>query len=59
MVMTDGIFIDPDGRHTGHVEIDNAVEQLLQRFPDFVFTELGQVDAFHGVGRLAWGFGPA
>jgi hypothetical protein len=54
----DGIFIDPDGPHAGHAEIDEAVERLLRKFPDFVFSERGVVDAYHGIGRLAWGFGP-
>jgi hypothetical protein len=54
----DGVFIDSDGPHVGHKAIDEAVENLLRRFPDFVFTELGDIDAFHGNGRLAWGFGP-
>jgi hypothetical protein len=54
----DGIFIDPDGPHAGQGAIDEAVEQLLRKFPDFVFSERGAVDAFHGIGRLAWGFGP-
>lgn len=55
---TEGIFIDPDGRHVGHSAIDEAVERLLRKFPDFVFSERGAVDAYHGIGRLAWGFGP-
>ncbi len=54
----DGIFIDPDGRHVGGAAVDAAVEQLLRRYPDFVFTERRSVEAFHGIGRLAWGFGP-
>ncbi|MCU1335816.1 MAG: hypothetical protein JWO19_1397 [Bryobacterales bacterium] len=28
------------------------------KYRDFVFTELGPVDGYHGIGRLAWGFGP-
>jgi hypothetical protein len=36
-----------------------AIEQLLQKFPDFVFSELGEPDSHNGIGRLAWGFGPA
>ena len=54
----DGVFIDPDGPHVGHKAIDEAVELLLHRFPNFVFSEVGAIDAFHGIGRLAWGFGP-
>jgi hypothetical protein len=56
---SDGIFIDPDGTHIGTEAIDNAVEDLLLKFPDFVFSELGVPDSHNGIGRLAWGFGPA
>jgi hypothetical protein len=56
---SDGVFIDPDGTHIGPEAIDNAVEDLLLKFPDFVFSELGVPDSHNGIGRLAWGFGPA
>jgi hypothetical protein len=35
-----------------------AIERLLLKFPDFVFSELGRPDSHNGIGRLAWGFGP-
>jgi hypothetical protein len=54
----DGVFIDPDGVHVGREAIDQTAEQLLRKYRDFVFTELGPVDGYHGIGRLAWGFGP-
>ena len=54
----DGVFIDPDGVHVGRAAIDQTAEQLLRKYRDFVFTELGPVDGYHGIGRLAWGFGP-
>ena len=54
-----GIFIDPHGRYVGHTAINDAAEQLRRRFPDFAFSELADGDAYGGVGRLAWGFGPA
>ena len=53
-----GIFIDPEGRHVGHTAINDAAEQLQRRFPDFAFSELADGDAYSGVGRLRWGFGP-
>jgi hypothetical protein len=53
-----GIFIDPEGRYVGHAAINDAAEQLQRRFPDFAFSELADGDAYSGVGRLRWGFGP-
>jgi len=55
---TKGIFIDPEGRYVGHTAINDAAEQLQHRFPDFAFSELADGDAYSGVGRLRWGFGP-
>jgi hypothetical protein len=56
---SDGVFIDPDGLHIGPEAIDNAIEHLLLKFADFVFSELSVPDSHNGIGRLAWGFGPA
>jgi hypothetical protein len=56
---SEGVFVDPDGLHIGPEDIDKAIEDLLLRFPDFVFSELGVPDSHNGIGRLAWGFGPA
>ena len=56
---SDGVFIDPDSLHIGAEAIDNAVQHLLLKFADFVFSELGVPDSHNGIGRLAWGFGPA
>jgi hypothetical protein len=53
----DGVFVDPDGLHIGPEAIDDAIEHLLLKFPDFVFSELGAPDSHNGIGRLAWGFG--
>ena len=55
---TKGIFIDSHGRYVGHTAINDAAEQVQRRFPDFAFSELADGDAYIGVGRLAWGFGP-
>ena len=56
---SDGLFVDPDGAHIGTEAIEKAVEHLLLKFPDFVFSALGPPDSHNGVGRLEWGFGPA
>lgn len=56
--LPDGIFIDPDGRYVGFDAINRRVDELQERFPAFGFIELGPVVAMHGVGRLAWGYGP-
>jgi hypothetical protein len=55
----DAVFIDPDGRHLGQAALDEAVVKLQSRFPAYVFSEIRPVQAFHGVGRLPWAFGPA
>jgi hypothetical protein len=53
----DGIFVDPSGAYVGQVALNDVVARLLEQFPEFVFTELGTAETFHGIGRLAWGFG--
>ena len=53
-----GIFIDPEGRWVGHTAINDSAEQLQRKFPDFAFSVLADGDAYSGVGRLRWGFGP-
>jgi hypothetical protein len=55
----DGAFVDHNSRYEGHSGIDRAVAGLVEKFPNFVFTERGELQAFNGVGKLDWGFGPA
>jgi hypothetical protein len=55
----EGVFIDHNARHEGHPGIALAADGLAKKFPNFVFTERGEIQAFHGVGKLDWGFGPA
>jgi hypothetical protein len=55
----DGVFIDPDSRYEGHSGIDLAAEGVVKKFPNFVFTERGEIVAYNGVGKLDWRFGPA
>ena len=55
----DGYFIDPEGRHEGHAGVDKLVTGLLESSPNFVFSERGPIQAFNGIGKLDWAFGPA
>jgi hypothetical protein len=55
----DGVFIDHNARYEGHSGIALATDGLAKKFPNFVFTERGEIMALHGVGKLDWGFGPA
>ncbi|SRR6266478_1887548 len=55
----DGVFIDPDSRYEGHSGIALAADGVAKKFPNFIFTERGAIVAYHGVGKLDWGFGPA
>lgn len=54
----DGVFVDHNSRHQGHSDIDRAATWVLEKFPNFVFTERGELQAFNGVGKIDWGFGP-
>ena len=53
-----GVFIDPHGHYVGHTAINDAAEQVQRRFPDSAFSALADGDAYSGVGRIPWGFGP-
>ena len=53
------MFIDPESRYEGHAGIARAAEGVVKRFPTFVFTERADIQAYNGVGKLDWGFGPA
>jgi SnoaL-like domain len=55
----DGVFIDPDARYEGHSGVDRAAAGLIKKFPTFTFTERGEIQAYNGVGKLEWGYGPA
>jgi len=55
----DGVFIDHDARYEGHSGIALAADGLAKKFPNFIFTERGEIMAIHGAGKLDWGFGPA
>jgi hypothetical protein len=54
----DAIFIDPDTRYEGREAITRAADAVVKRFPNWVYTELGEIVAYHGIGKLDWGYGP-
>ena len=54
----DCLFSDPRGQHVGHRALDDAVVALQAQFQDYVFSQIGRVDALQDSGRLAWAFGP-
>jgi hypothetical protein len=51
-------FSDPRGLHVGHRALGDAVVALQAQFPDYVFSQIGSVDALQDSGRLTWAFGP-
>jgi hypothetical protein len=53
----DCVFIDHDGKVSGHDALDRAVAVLHERMPGYVFNELGPVDLLCESGRLAWSYG--
>ena len=55
----DAVFLDPQGRHAGHRDVEEAVAVLQAQFPDFAFSQIGAVDARRDYGRMAWAFGPS
>ena len=48
----DGVFIDHDARYEGHSGIEFAAGGLAKKFPNLIFTERGEIQAFNGVGKL-------
>lgn len=56
--LPEGVFVDPGGRNVGLDAINSKVAELQARFPDYDFIERGPVEVMHGIGRLAWGYGP-
>ena len=55
----DGVFVDPDSRYEGHSGFALAADGVAKIFPNFIFTERGEIVPYHGVGKLGWGFGRA
>ena len=54
----DGIFVDHNALYEGHAGVEHAAASLVNKFPDFTFTEHGEIQVIEGAGKLDWGFGP-
>lgn len=55
----DAAYVDPLAEVAGLDALDATIAAVHQRFPGFVFSAVGPVDAHHDVTRFAWGLGPA
>ena len=53
----DGVLICKSGVFAGISAIDGAIHGIQEQFPRFVCSELSTPECFHGIGRLAWGYG--
>jgi hypothetical protein len=54
----DVAFLDPDEVVVGHDALHAKAQRLLDEAPGFVFSPAGPVYENHGMGYLAWHFGP-
>jgi hypothetical protein len=48
---------DPYGEAVGREALSATVSRLHARFPQSVFTQIGEPETHHNVGRIAWGHG--
>lgn len=53
----DCLCIDYKSEVRGRPALNEKIEALHAKFPDFVFTADGEADAHHDVARLHWRFG--
>lgn len=54
----DASFRDPIAAGDGLAGIDQVIEGVQSRFPDFRFSQIGHADGFGPYVRLSWGLGP-
>ncbi|HWF77909.1 MAG TPA: nuclear transport factor 2 family protein [Caulobacteraceae bacterium] len=54
----DASFRDPIAAADGVAGIDQVIEGVQNRFPDFRFRQIGAADGFGDYVRLSWGLGP-
>jgi hypothetical protein len=52
-------YVDPMVEVVGRDDLNVAIGAVQQQFPDFFFTQVGDVDAHHRQARFQWGLGPA
>lgn len=55
----DAHYVDPLMQGHGREGIDQMISGLQQKYPGFVFSLLGSVDAHQDRARFRWGMGPA
>lgn len=53
----DGVLICSFGAFSGFSSIDTVIQNIQEQLPHFVCSELAAPECFHGIGRLAWGYG--
>ena len=51
-------YVDPVAKGTGLVEIDNIIDSVQRRFPDFMFSLSGNADGHTKVVRFSWTLSP-
>jgi hypothetical protein len=54
----DCVLYVPTGVLLGHEALDKFAGDLRATHPEFAYTPLGEPQALHNAGRLAWGSGP-
>jgi len=54
----DAAFRDPIAAGEGLAGIDQVIEGVQNRFPEFRFRQIGAADGFGDYVRLSWGLGP-
>lgn len=56
---TDASYVDPMAVAEGTEAIAATIAAVQDRFPEFVFSLVGAVDAHHDQARFSWALGPA
>ena len=51
-------YVDPLMRSEGHAGIDAMIRGVQERFPDFRFSQIGNVDTHNDRIRFSWALGP-